>query len=254
MITLTFSGMTCGVSVTVARRPSSANGDSIFSLRDCRARLSASQTKGSLSSSASSMKAAIGAMQGAGAQLAVAGIKRALVGAVFDTAEQVVEGRVRLEHHRRAAIDRVADHQARAVLLLEQHAVLCLRAVLVDQLLDHGLQQVDLHRLQISLNAGVLGILFRKGRQQRLQCLTDGLVIELAQLVGGLALPLREAGQLFVQPHFQRGNIFVVTLALGFRQLSEFGLVQRLAVLHRGEGDIGAVAVEGDFLLERKLR
>ena len=197
--------------------------------------------------------AAVGPVQGARAQLAITGVERALIGAVLDTTEQVVVGRMRLEHHRRAAIDRVADHQARAVLLLEQHAVLCLRAVLVDQLLDHGLQQVDLHRLQISLDAGVLGILFRKGRQQRLQCLTDGLVIELAQLVGGLALPLREAGQLFVQPHFQRGNIFVVTLALGFRQLSEFGLVQRLAVLHRGEGDIGAVAVEGDFLLERKL-
>ncbi|MNM90737.1 hypothetical protein D3C81_1030090 [compost metagenome] len=42
-------------------------------------------------------------------------------------------------------------------------------------------------------------------------------------------------------------------LAVGLRQLAEFGLVQRLAVLHRREGDVGAVAVQGDALLQRQL-
>ncbi|MNE86349.1 hypothetical protein D3C80_1834400 [compost metagenome] len=47
--TLMFSGIICGLRVTVARRPNSPSGDSIFSLRDCKARLRASQTNGSLS-------------------------------------------------------------------------------------------------------------------------------------------------------------------------------------------------------------
>ena len=42
-------------------------------------------------------------------------------------------------------------------------------------------------------------------------------------------------------------------LALGFRQLSELGFIQRLAVGHRGKGDIGAVAVQGHALLQRQL-
>ncbi|MCY1519457.1 hypothetical protein D9M68_542090 [compost metagenome] len=42
------------------------------------------------------------------------------------------------------------------------------------------------------------------------------------------------------------------TLALGFRQLGEVRLVQGLAILHRGEGDVRAVAVEGDILLQRQ--
>jgi hypothetical protein len=40
------------------------------------------------------------------------------------------------------------------------------------------------------------------------------------------------------------GNVVVEALALGFRQLGELGLVQRLAVGHRGEGDVAAVAVQ----------
>ncbi len=86
-------------------------------------------------------------MQGAGPQLPVAGVERALVGAVLDTPEEVVVGRMRFEHHRRAAIDRMTDHQTRAVLFLEQLSVLGFGTVLVDQLFDHGLQQVDLHGL-----------------------------------------------------------------------------------------------------------
>ena len=48
-------------------------------------------------------KAAIGTVQGARTQLPISGVERALVGAVFDTAKQVVVGRVRLEHYRRTA-------------------------------------------------------------------------------------------------------------------------------------------------------
>ncbi|MNN97204.1 hypothetical protein D3C81_2163270 [compost metagenome] len=47
MTSLMFSGIICGVRLTVATRPSSPSGDSIFNLRDCSARLSASQTNGS---------------------------------------------------------------------------------------------------------------------------------------------------------------------------------------------------------------
>ncbi|MCY1428928.1 hypothetical protein D9M71_448270 [compost metagenome] len=42
-------------------------------------------------------------------------------------------------------------------------------------------------------------------------------------------------------------------LAFGLRQLGEVRLVQRLAVLHRREGDVGAVAIQGDVLLQRQL-
>ncbi len=92
-------------------------------------------------------KATIGAVQGTRTQLPIAGVEGALIGVVFDATEQIVIGRMWLEHHRRTAIERVSDHQAGAVLLLEQHTVLRFRTVLVHQLLDNCLQHIDLHRL-----------------------------------------------------------------------------------------------------------
>ncbi|KWV89114.1 hypothetical protein PFLmoz3_02013 [Pseudomonas fluorescens] len=187
---------------------------------------------------------AVGAVQRAGTQLAIGGVERALVGAVFDTAEQVVVGRVRFKHHRRATVDRVAHYQARAVLLLEQLARLGVGLGVVHQLLDHGFEQVHLHGLQVATDARIFCVFFRQWRQQRLQRQGDGFFVELAQLVVGLALPLRQAGQLFVEAFFQLGDIGVEALAIGLRQLRKLGFVQRLAVEHRRKGDIGAVAVQ----------
>ncbi len=65
-----------------------------------------------------------------------------------------------------------------------------------------------------------------------------------------LALPLRQAGEFFVQALFEAGNVFVKTLAIGFRQLGEFRFVQRLAVEHRREGNVAAVAVQGDVFFQ----
>jgi hypothetical protein len=188
----------------------------------------------------------------AGAQLTVGGVKRALIGAVFDAAEEVVIGRVRFEHHRRATAGGMADHQAWAVLLFKQLARLCIGFAVVDQLLDHGFKQVDLHGLKVGAHRGVFGVLLRQRCQQRLEREDDGLFIELTHLVVGLAFPLRQAGEFFIQPLFQRRNISVKTLALGFRQLRKLGLVQRLAFEHRGEGDVGVVAVQRDVLFQRK--
>ncbi len=196
--------------------------------------------------------AAVGPMQGAGTQLPIAGVQRPLVGAVFDTAEQVVVGRVRLEHHRRAAIGVMADHQARAVHLFQQLAQLRVGLVHIHQLLDRGLQQVDLHGLQVGADTGVLRVLLRQRRQQRLQGHGDGLFVELTQQVARFALPLRQARQFFVQALFQLGDIGMEALAVGLRQLGELGLVQRLAVRHRGEGDVAAVAVQRHALLQRQ--
>ena len=191
-------------------------------------------------------------MQRTRAQLAIAGVQRALIGAVLDAAEQVVVSRVRLEHHRRTAMGMVTDHQARAVHFFQQLAQLRISLVDIHKLLDGGFQQVDLHRLQVGADAGVLGVLLRQRRQQRLQGDGDGLFVELTQQVARLALPLRQAGQLLVEAFLQRGDIGVEALAVGFRQLRELGLVQRLAVGHRGEGDVGAVAVQGHALLQRQ--
>ncbi|MNQ89740.1 hypothetical protein D3C85_1050560 [compost metagenome] len=109
-------------------------------------------------------EAAVGAVESAGAQLAIGGVQGALVGAVFDTAEQVVVGRVWLEDHGRAATERMTDHQARCVLLFEQLARLGVGLGVVDQLLDHGAQQVHLNGLQVRADCGVLGVFFRQGR------------------------------------------------------------------------------------------
>src|SRR5690606_730008 len=137
------------------------------------------------------------------------------------------------------------------VLFFQQAAGL---GVLVDlhQLLDHRLQQVDLQRLKVGADAGVLGIFFREGRQQRRQRNGDGLLVELAQLVARLALPLRQAGQLLVEALLKHTDLLMEALALGLRQLGKFGLVQRLSLAHRGEGDIAAVAVQGYALLQRQ--
>ena len=197
--------------------------------------------------------ATVGAVQRAGAQLTVAGVQRALIGAVLDAAEQVVVSRVRLEHHRCTAVGVMTNHQARAVHFLQQLAQLRVGLVDIHQLLDGGFQQVDLHGLQIGADAGVFRVLLRQWRQQGLQRDGDGLFIELTQQVARLAFPLRQAGQLLVQALFQRSDIRVETLALGFRQLSELGFIQCLAVGHRGKGDIGAVAVQGHALLQRQL-
>ncbi|MCY1178136.1 hypothetical protein D9M73_184750 [compost metagenome] len=154
-------------------------------------------------------------MQRAGTQLAIRGVERALIGAVFDAAKQVFVGRVRLEHHRRTAAGRVTDHQARRVLFFQQLAGDSVGLAVVHQLLDHGLEQIHLHGLQITANRRVLGVLFRQRRQQRLQCQGDGLFVQLAQLIAGFTLPLRQAGELFVQALLQLGDIVVETLALG---------------------------------------
>lgn len=152
-------------------------------------------------------EAAIGTVQRTRAKLAVRGVQRALVGAVFDTAEQVVVGRVRLEYHRCPTVGVVADHQARRVLFFEQLARHGIGLAVVDQLLDQGAQQVQLHGLQVGANRRVLGVLFRQRRQQRLQGQGDGLFVELAQLVVRLALPLRQAGELLVQAFLEQGDV-----------------------------------------------
>ena len=176
--------------------------------------------------------------------MAIGGVERPLVGAVFDTAEQVVVGGVRFKHHRRPPVDRMADHQAGAVLLFEQLTRLGIGLGVVHQLLDHRFQQVHLHGLQVTADAGVFCVLFRQRRQQRLQGQGDGFFVELAQLVVGLTLPLRQAGQLFVEALFQLGDVGVEALAIHFRQLRELGFVERLAIEHRREGDVGAVPVK----------
>ncbi|MNP52840.1 hypothetical protein D3C76_1472610 [compost metagenome] len=122
---------------------------------------------------------------------------------------------MRLKYHWRAATERVANHQARCVLLFKELARLGIGLGVVDQLLDHGAQQVDLNRLQIRADGSVFGVLFRQRRQQRLQCQGDGLFVQLAQLIAGFTLPLRQAGELFVQALLQLGDIVVETLALG---------------------------------------
>ncbi|MNB93621.1 hypothetical protein D3C75_407560 [compost metagenome] len=123
---------------------------------------------------------------------------------------------------------------------------------IVYQLLDHGLEQVHLHRLQITAYRRVLGVLLRQWRQQWLQGQGNGFFVQMTQLVARLAFPLRQAGELFVQALLQCRNILVKALALGFRQLGELSFVQRLAVAHRGEGDVAGVAVQRNFLFQRQ--
>src|SRR5690606_39457216 len=53
-----------------------------------------------------------------------------------------------------------------------------------------------------------------------------GLLVQLAQLVAGFALPLRQAGQCLAEQILEFGNIGVVALALGLGQLYELGLLQ----------------------------
>ncbi|MNC29977.1 hypothetical protein D3C75_782460 [compost metagenome] len=62
---------------------------------------------------------------------------------------------------------------------------------------------------------------------------------------------MRQAGELFVQALLEQGDILVELLAHLFRQLGEFGFIQRLAVGHRGEGDVAGVAVQGHVLFQR---
>ena len=69
-------------------------------------------------------------------------------------------------------------------------------------------------------------------------------------MIARLTLPLRQAGELFVQTLFQTGNILVKTFAIGFRQLGEFRFIQRFAFAHRGKGDVAGVAVQGDFFFQ----
>ena len=74
--------------------------------------MSASQTKGLAEQlfRLQHQEAAVGAVQRTWTQLAIAGVECALIGVVLDATEQIVVGRVRLEHHRRATINRVTDH------------------------------------------------------------------------------------------------------------------------------------------------
>ena len=55
-------------------------------------------------------KAAVGTVHCTRTQLSVTGVERALIGVVFNTTEQVVVSRVRLEHHRRTAGMVMPDH------------------------------------------------------------------------------------------------------------------------------------------------
>ncbi len=195
---------------------------------------------------------AIGPVQRPGAQLPVGGVQRALVSAVFDPAEQVVVGRVRLEHHRRTAAGRMADHQARGILLFEQLAGHGVSLAVVDQLLDHGPEQIDLHGLQVPTDGRIFRVLFRQRCKQGLQGQGDGFFVQLAQLIVRLTFPLRQAGQFLVEAFLEVGDVGMETLALGLRQLGELCLVEGLAVAHRSKGDIAAVAVQGDVLLQRQ--
>ncbi|MNO80575.1 hypothetical protein D3C76_717870 [compost metagenome] len=197
-------------------------------------------------------EAAVGPVQRTRSQLPIGGVERALVGAVFDAAEQVVVGRMRLEHHRGTTTGGMPDHQARRVLLLQQLAGDSIGLAVVDQLLDHGLEQIHLHRLQVAAHRSVLGVFLRQRRQQWLQGQGNGFLVEMAQLIARFALPLRQAGELLVQALFEVGNILMEAFALGFRQLGELRLVQRLAFEHRGEGDVAAVAVQRDLFFQRQ--
>jgi hypothetical protein len=189
-------------------------------------------------------------MQRTRAQLPISRIERALIGGVLDTTEQVFVRRVWLEDHRRTAAGRMTDHQTRRVLLFQQLAGNGVGLAVVDQLLDHGFQQVHLHRLQITANGGVLGVLLRERREQWLQGQGDGFFVERTQLVVRLTFPLRQAGEFFVQPLFKTRDVLVETLTIDFRQLGEFGFVQRLAIEHRREGDVAAVAIQGDVFFQ----
>ncbi len=146
----------------------------------------------------------------------------------------------------------VADHQARAILLFEQLAGLRVGLLHLDQLIDHGFQQIDLHGLEIAADTGIFCIFFRQRRQQGLQRHGDGFFVQLAQLVARFAFPLRQAGQLLIEALFEHGDVGMEALALGLRQLGELRLVQGLAVEHRGEGDVAAVAVQRHVLFQRQ--
>ena len=159
---------------------------------------------------------------------------------------------MRFKHHRCAAAHGLADHQAGQVLLFEQLARLGIGLAVVDQLLDHRLEQVHLHRLQVAAHSAVLGVLLRQRRQQRLQRQGNGFFVQMTQLVIGLALPLRQARQLFVETLFELRNILVKTLALLFGQLRKLGFIQCLAVAHRRKGDVAAVAVQGHAFFQRQ--
>ncbi|MNL17456.1 hypothetical protein D3C87_1385510 [compost metagenome] len=110
-------------------------------------------------------EATVGAMQRTRSQLPIRRVQRALIGAVFNTAEQVFVGRVWLKHHGCTAAGRMTDHQARCVLLFQQFAGDGVGLAVVHQLLDHGLEQVHLHRLQVTAHRRVLGVLLRQRRQ-----------------------------------------------------------------------------------------
>ncbi|MNG13255.1 hypothetical protein D3C84_969230 [compost metagenome] len=77
----------------------------------------------------------------------------------------------------------MTDHQARRVLLLQQLAGDSIGLAVVDQLLDHGLEQIHLHRLQVTAHGGVLGVFLRQRRQQWLQRQGDGFFVQLAQFI-----------------------------------------------------------------------
>ncbi|MCY1373596.1 hypothetical protein D9M69_608820 [compost metagenome] len=83
-----------------------------------------------------------------------------------------------LEHHGRAAAGVVTHHQARAVLFFQDLTALGVRLV-VQQLVHHRLQQVDLHGLQVGHRASVLGVFLRQRREQRLQGLGNGFFVEM---------------------------------------------------------------------------
>ena len=188
--------------------------------------------------------------------MAIAGHQRALLRRVFDPTKQVVVGRMRLMHHGRATVGRMANNQAGAVLLGEQLLLVgvrpALQRALLDQLINHRLEQVLTHCLQVLAYRLVATIGFQQRLQQRLQRVGDGFFVQLTQLIAGLTLPLRQAGQLLVEVFFQSRNVGMKAVALLFGQLGKLGFIQRLAFFHRSKRDVLRVAIKSDALFQRQ--
>lgn len=101
---------------------------------------------------------------------------------------------------------------------------------LVDQQLHHHLEQVLVYSLDVLAHRRVVAVAFGQWHQQWVERLGNGLLVQLAQLVAGFALPLRQAGQCLAEQILEFGNIGVVALALGLGQLCELGLLQSPAL------------------------
>ena len=162
---------------------------------------------------------------------------------------------MRLVYDRRASTGVMTNDQAGAVLFDQQLPLVgvrpCLQGSLLNQLIDYRLEQVLAHRLQVITDRLIAAVALQQWLKQGLQGFGDGLLVELAQLIARLALPLRQAGELFVQHFLKLGNIAVESLALLLRQLGKVGLIQRLALFHRRKGNILRVTVQRDAFFQR---